>query len=224
MKVLNLLICLLVSACSLSAQLRDPPLQVDPPYWQRFHYAKPSIRLSYYGHNYFRPGLSAGLEQPIWEKRKEKEKRNGKVKVKHRFWFLAADISAWYHPNSYSAQSLRAGALWRKVRNRGGKFEAALYLGVVNRFNNGRTYTVREDGTVKTRFWDSRIYFMPTVALGFGKDHLYAKKSRPIAWHIRPTVSLWMPYNTIATPAFGLETGVSIYLKDFQPLRIFSRK
>ena len=114
--------------------------------------------------------------------------------------------------------------MWRKVRNRGGKFEAAMSLGLVNRFNIGKTYAVSEDGEVKSSFWDSRFYFMPTLSLGFGKDHLFAKKSRPFAWHLRPNVSLWMPYNTTVVPAMGLELGVSLYLDKLKDLKIFAAK
>lgn len=225
MKLTALLITFLISVSSLFSQTSDPPRQLEEHFWEKFEYAKPSVRISLMGHQFIRPGASFGIEQPIWEKRIEKiKKRKGRIKYKYRFWFLTADVSAWVHPNSYSAQSLRVGALLRKVRNRGRKFEAGLSLGIVNRFNAGRTYTVKEDGEVNTRFIDNRIYFMPTLSLGFGKDHLYGKKSRPFAWHLRPTVSAWMPYNNSIVPTYGIEAGVSLYIKDFQPLKLLRRK
>lgn len=189
-----------------------------------FSHARPSLRLSYPGHKGWQPGLSIGLEQPIKERQKIKEKKNGKIKTKYRFWFLTADAGFWQHPNSYTAPFVRAGVLWRRVGNRGTKYEAALYVGAVNRFNAGRTYSVKEDGSVKTSFWDARLYFMPTLAFGFGKDYLYARKPKSFAWHIRPNFSLWMPYNSSIVPTSGVELGVSIYLDNFHPLNLFRRK
>lgn len=209
-----ILVCLfLFLGMAMQAQKGDDP---PPPKEKRepLKYGQTATLVSYVGNLGWQPGLSVGLEVPIWEKLNEKTKRNGKVKDKYRFWCLTGNAGFWVHPHSYSAQFIRAGVLWRKVRTRGGKFEAALYLGVVNRFNAGPTYTVRDDGTVKKRFWDGSIYAMPTLMVGFGKDHLFAPKPRKFAWHIRPQMSLLAPYNTSVLPGFGLEVGVSFYVWD----------
>jgi|GEM_PF-1818074 len=207
-----ILICFfLCLSLGLSAQQGvDPPPEkkgkVDLQFGQR------AVLVSYVGNLGWQPGLSVGMEVPIWEKFKEKTKRNGKLKDKYRFWCLTGNAGFWVHPHSYSAQFVRAGVLWRKVRTRGGKVEAALFMGAVNRFNAGRTYTVREDGSVKRRFWDGSIYAMPTLMVGFGKDHLFAPKPRKFAWHIRPQFSLTAPYNTSLLPGLGLEVGMSFYI------------
>ncbi len=183
-----------------------------------------TLRISYFGNQVVYPGISVGAEQRIWRRENEKEKRNGKTKFRRRGWYAAGDLVLWSQPQSYSTQLLRGGMLWRKTWNRGFRVDAGLYAGLANRFNRGRTYNVDPSGDVSIKRWDSRFYFLPTLAFGIGKDYFYGRSFRMVTWHLRPNIGFWMPLNTSVVPLLALEAGVGIYVLERDPFKISRRK
>ena len=173
-----------------------------------------ALRISYEGQSGYLPGLTLGIEQELRRHVRKKVKRNGKLKERRRMWLGSVEAGYWLHPQRYTATHVRSGIMWRKVRTRGRKIEVGLSLGAIRRENWGRTYRVTADGDVRRTYADHRYYFMPNFELGIGRDYLYAKKPRRFSWHVRPNLSVYMPFNATFVPTMGIRWGIAVYLPD----------
>ena len=57
---------------------------------------------------------------------------------------------------------------------------------------------------------------MPNFELGFGRDYLYSR-------HVRPNLSVYMPFNATFVPTLGIRWGIAVYLPD-RTFRSFLKK
>lgn len=166
------------------------------------------VSFSYYGELIFHPGAKVSVEFPLWSKTKTKELKN-RSKTKQRSVLLIPGAGFYVHPENHTAVFANVEAGYRKISAKSGfKIEGLLGIGYHAKINAGTTFVVEDDGSISEKKVAGRSYFTTQIGLGLGQD-LFVKKQIPVAWHIRPYVVFWIPYNTTTLPSFDLEMGIT---------------
>lgn len=169
-------------------------------YGQPYERQITSLSLSYCGNNVWNPGLSAGLEIPVFDN----TVTSRKGKDLNRMRILIINAGTYIDPGSHMALFATGGIENRKVRNSGFYTSSGFYpLGLYRSFLP-TTFEVTGEGNVRQVNAPGRFYYSPELSLGIGR--LY-EMNPGTGWFARLDMILLIPYNTYAMPLFITEAG-----------------
>jgi len=166
---------------------------------------KPSLNISYIGHDYFRPGIKVGT-QFHYNKRTKERKRSKKIIRKSYFINPQIGLNVHYRNHTALILNIEFGSQ-RKYPN--GLYTAiSAGVGNLTQFNWGNTYLLQEDNSIKEKQWASRSYFLPNLNLEMGKE--INSKTEIFG---KLTAAAKVNYNTIPLlPQIFWELGVKLSL------------
>jgi hypothetical protein len=171
---------------------------------------KKPISVGYFGHYYFHPGIKIGTQYDwrSWEKRKEKKK---KTVVKNKSLFISPQVGFYTHPKNHSGLLFNADFGYQRVKEKHGFYQAySIGLGYLTQFNAGTTYVSEDDGSITTKKWASRAYFMPSLNMELGQQI-----NEKMAWYAKGTIGSKLFYNTGVSIDTFLELGMKFNLGKF---------
>lgn len=154
-----------------------------------------------------RPGAKVGVDVSWkeWE-RNRPGRREGRQQVIHSLQ-VEPSIQAWHHWGNATPIDVGTQLIYRRTAENGRQCEFLLGQGVTYAINAGMTYSFDDSGTLQGSRLAGNWMSASRVAVGVGRDRS-AAGGADLAWHARPTVTLWTPYNTGVAPIFSLEVGV----------------
>jgi hypothetical protein len=153
-----------------------------------------------------RPGIQVGVEKPLreWERTR---KGLWRTHLFHRQLVFEPGFSGWYHRNNHTPMSVDGRLRIRRTRSSGLQREFFIGQGFTYAINAGRTYWFDEDDTLQSSRLAGRAMRSSVVGFGMGMALTLADGS-DIAWHLRPTLTVWNPYNAGLAPVWTVEVGV----------------
>lgn len=153
----------------------------------------------------WRPGVKLGVEIPLVYRTRTKDRLWGE-RVIDRELYLEPAFVGWHHWGNHTPLTLQAQLGWRRVGHRGWTREVVLSQGVTYAVNAGVTYGFQGDELRGSRL-AGRTMSATSMGFGVGRD-LNKARGVGLAWHVRPTMTIWAPYNTAIAPVFTVEFGV----------------
>ncbi len=154
----------------------------------------------------WRPGLELGFDIPLTE-REFVVQRRGVERSQTRLWVVEPSFTAWHHPGNHTPLTLGAQLYRRRIRSDGWTLEGFVGQGVTYAINDGMTYEFDDSGELVGSALAGRWMSASSVGFGVGRD-LSRTRGIDLAWHLRPTMTVWAPYNTNVAPVFTVELGV----------------
>ena len=173
------------------------------------------IQISYFGENGIHPGLKIGIEYPLVNRKKERErffiKRQEKFgsKVRFRQLFLSGSIGTYFHPNNHLGLFVGTELGTRKIKDKHGNFiEFNLGVGYLRRFYTLDTFSLDANESLQQIGAAGNGSFMISIAPAFGRD-LSIKKGKALRWFIKPGLQ-FSRYNHRFLPNGFLELGLQL--------------
>jgi hypothetical protein len=155
------------------------------------------------------PGIKIGVEHELTNGVFQKQRRK-KLKTKYKELFILPSISYNNQKHTYKSIHPSIDFGYRRVGQKGFKYEVLWGTGYMKTITSGSTYEV-VDGIVKKRdVFSGRSYLTQNIAFGFGQD--LTKKCLPLSWHVRLNSSFLIPYNSFYLPQLNFEAGISFLL------------
>lgn len=173
-------------------------------YAQNDYWNKKPISISYYGHYYLHPGVKIGTQYDWrnWEKSKERKKR---TITKMKSLFISPQIGFYIHPLNHSGLVFNVDFGYQKLKYPTGWYQAySIGLASISQINSGTTYIKNDNGSISTKKFATRTYFMPSLNLEIGKEI-----NPGFAWFTKFTIASKLFYNT----GVSLDTFIEIGLK-----------
>ncbi len=154
----------------------------------------------------WRPGAKLGFEVPLAE-REIVRTRRGIERTIDRLWLVEPSFTAWHHPGNHTPLTLGAQLYARRIRAKGWTIEGFVGQGVTYAINAGTTYEFDENDELVGSALAGRWMSATSIGFGLGRD-LARSRGVDLAWHLRPTMTVWAPYNAGVAPVFTVELGV----------------
>ncbi len=154
----------------------------------------------------WRPGLKLGVELPLADGEVTRTRRDLE-RGYDRYLVLEPSFTAWHHPGNHTPLTAGAQIFARRVRSDGRTLEAFVGQGVTYAINAGTTYEFDADGELAGSALAGNWMSATSVGFGVGRD-LSRTRGVDLAWHLRPTMTVWAPYNAWIAPVFTLELGL----------------
>ena len=153
-----------------------------------------------------RPGVLVGLEFPMHEIERTKQRRRGPRTI-HREVLIEPTFSTWIHRGNHTPMTLDGRFRTRRTREDGRQRELFFGFGGTYAFNAGKTYSFSDDGTLKDSRLAGRSMWSVNYGFGYGRTFMQSDGTE-LAWHVRPTLTLWVPYNTGTGAVWSIEMGI----------------
>jgi hypothetical protein len=158
------------------------------------------LRLAYAGETFTHYGLKAGYEHVLRTFPKPDSPARGDLLV-------SLNLTVYRHPHNHVGVILAPELAYRRTGRRGGFAELAVAPAFFRYFLEGKTYEASADGGFRRVRLAGRNAFLPTVAIGFGKD-LSVRRNVPLSWYARINLMQQRPYNAGNLVRFGGEIGI----------------
>jgi hypothetical protein len=186
-------LCLLIAICftPFCANAQDSLVKVTMPAFLHasFFYDLP---LSF--------GSFTGIDFPIKSKVFISVDRAGKKEIKYRDAIVASDIGFYRYDFNNTGLYFFESIGKRYYRQRPYYFEWMITVGFLRTFYDGIVYAVDDNGNVKQLHNYGKYYAVTGGTAVFGHDFLKAKKPKPFAIDIRPSLWFQYPYNSFVLP------------------------
>ncbi|RMG27999.1 MAG: hypothetical protein D6730_06105 [Bacteroidetes bacterium] len=170
------------------------------------------LKVSYFGESVVHPGLNVGLEFPLAEKVRQKE-RKGRTRLREHRWFAGPQAGIWSHPNNQHVLFVKAEAGYRKTRPKGWLMEVSAGLGIQRSFYPNPLYRFSTQGEIEQLPLAGRWAMMGQLSLAMGRDLYKGSSQLPLSVYLKPGLLLQFPYNHAFMLTPVLELGVSYHLK-----------
>ncbi len=154
----------------------------------------------------WRPGLKLGVELPLAQGERVLTRRGVERRV-DRLLLVEPSFTAWHHWGNHTPLTAGGQLIARRVRADGWTSEAFIGQGLTYAINAGTTYEFDDDGELVGSAMAGNWMSASSVGVGLGRD-LSRSRGVDLAWHIRPTMTVWAPYNAGVAPVFTVELGV----------------
>ena len=152
------------------------------------------------------PGAKVGVEFPLVDVESVKT-RAGEDRTIGRQLVLEPALSFWVHRHNLTPITLSPQLLYRRVGHRGWTPELFVGQGVTYAINAGVTYEFDDQGELVGGALAGRWMSATQLGFGIGRD-LSVTRDLDLAWHVRPAMTVWAPYNSGVAPVFSFELGV----------------
>ncbi|RLD59964.1 MAG: hypothetical protein DRJ01_10490 [Bacteroidetes bacterium] len=170
-------------------------------------YNKITVSLSYYGNMLIKPGVKAGVEYVVNQKKCfKKNKRKSITDLIVKQLIVAGDIGFFWHPHSHIAVFNYYTLNYRIVKPSKRSINTIGLGPGVYRSVYPKTYEVDNMNNVKSVSWAGRTYFAPVVVLGTGKmiNHYWIQ-----SWHFNTNIMVLFNYNTGFVPLLSFDIGLN---------------
>ena len=157
------------------------------------------MRVSYFGVLLTHPGIKIGSEYSLLKSEKLKIK-NDKLKINTSQLFISPNLGVYYHKRNQIGFFINTEITYQKIFYCGFLWEITLGAGYLRTFLPNTTYQVDNQGHVKKVFLAGSNYFMPSFSMAVGKRFV-RKSNKHLSFFFKPTIFLYMPYNTNKYPA-----------------------
>jgi len=186
----------LLMAASLA--LAAPKKNAEPLVWNTSYVAQG-----------LRPGFKIGLDYPLAESRKVRDSRRPGKKTVRRALVVEPSVMAWHHWGNHTPITAGAQLIYRKGFGNGRHRELFVGQGATYAINAGRTYSFDDSGELQGSALAGNLMSATSVGFGLGRDLSRRKKGGPdLTWYVRPTATIWAPYNSGVAPVLTIELGV----------------
>ena len=163
---------------------------------------KLSMTISYYGNMLVKPGLKAGADFVVLQKRYIK---NNKKQLAKQL-LVSGDVGFFRHPHSHLALFNYYTANYRAIHLQTRKFNRVGIGPGIYRSVYPETYEVNDSGEVSPVSMAGRFYFAPVIILGTGK--FMAGKTIQ-SWHFNTNIMFLCNYNTGIVPLLSFDIGIA---------------
>jgi hypothetical protein len=161
---------------------------------------------SYFGEGGSHYGAKIGVEYPLWTKEKIKVKKNHKQIPKSKIVFVTGNVGCYIHRRNNVGLFVNSEIGFRKIRNKGFRYEFLFGLGYLHTFLQGDTYEVNDNGSVKKVFLAGRSSLMTSLSCGLGYDFDYYFHSH-FSLFLKPGFFVQYPFNTALAARTTIELG-----------------
>ena len=158
------------------------------------------LRLAYAGETFTHYGLKAGYEHALRTFPRPDSPAWGELLV-------SLNLTVYRHPHNHVGVIVAPELAYRRTGRRGGFAEVAVAPAFFRYFLEGKTYEANPEGGFNRVRMAGRNGFLPTVAIGFGKD-LSVRRNLPLSWYARLNFMQQRPYNAGNLVRFGGEIGI----------------
>ena len=145
-----------------------------------------------------RPGVKLGGEYVL--SRKTRKKAN-------RLLVLEPAVSSWHHWGNHTPVTAGVQLYRRKIKANRGTRELFIGQGVTYAINAGTTYEYDGSGELTGSRLAGHLMSATSIGVGLGYTPKAPRRDH-LAWHVRPTVTIWAPYNSGIAPVATIEGGV----------------
>lgn len=156
------------------------------------------------------PGISAGMEFPLYHVNIQVLKNQNIVKFYTRGKFIKASLNWYHHPDFHDNLYLTAEWLMRRTKSSGFVTEFSAGPGFSRTFLGGTTYRIDDKGNVSIVKLAGYNYALITFGGGLGYD-FYMKKHLPFSAIIRMNIISMFPYNSSIYFRPVLEIGIRYF-------------
>lgn len=154
-----------------------------------------------------RPGFKVGLDYPLLEHKVTRKRAPKGRRTVRRALVVEPALTAWHHPNNMTPVTAGGQLIYRRALGNGRHRELFVGQGATYAFNANPTYELSASG--KLEKVPLAGHWMSATSMGFGLGRDLSRAGGPdLAWHLRPTLTIWAPYSTGAAPVFTVEVGV----------------
>ena len=151
-----------------------------------------------------RPGVKLGMDIPLLRQQHRSDRRPEGRKLTQRDMSVEPAVSVWHHWGNHTPITAGAQLFYRRGKESGWQRELFVGQGITYAINAGITYSFDQSGTLQGSRLAGRWMSATQVGFGLGRD----RSDTDMAWHVRPTLMVWAPYNDTIAPVFLLEMGV----------------
>lgn len=167
---------------------------------------KLSFTISYYGNMLIKPGIKAGADYVITQKRcSEKERKKAAANSMIKQLVVSGDVGSFWHPHSHVAIFNYYTLNYRIVKPTQQKFNTIGLGPGIYRSVYPETYEVDDSGEISPVSMAGRFYFAPVLVLGTGK--FMAGKTIQ-SWHFNTNIMFLCNYNTGVVPLLSFDIGI----------------
>ena len=114
---------------------------------------------------------------------------------------------AWYHWGNHTPITLSGQLIYRRTSARGWSGEAFFGQGATYAINAGLTYSFDDRGELTSSRLAGQLMSATSAGFGIGRTRARAGGAA-LAWHLRPTLTVWAPYTSGIAPVATIEIGV----------------
>ncbi len=175
----------------------------------------PELKVSYFGNNLFRPGMSVGMAFPFSGKKKYIEKshrKNGQyILTKLHYLKIGSNFSFYHHYKDHNGFLLNTELTWHRIKNKSFSthkykhLELSVGLGYFRYQLFGTTFQQENDSFEKIN--GNGNAFMPSLSLAWGKN-IRAFKNVDMRYFIKPSVLFEIPYSSGIKINPAIEIGI----------------
>ncbi len=174
------------------------------------------LSATYFAESGYHNGAEIGVEYPLVAAIKKREllKKSGKqvIKKKYHDFLIGMELGLYNHPNNRKTLMINPTLIHRFTITRGFNTEIGLGLGYFRTFYNVPTYELVSDTEIREIKRAGRSSFNPSILFGLGYD-LSKKHKAPLAFNIRPSLILQVPYNSAFVLLPAWEFRITYFLK-----------
>lgn len=153
------------------------------------------------------PGISTGIEFPLYHVNVEVLKNQKIVRYFTKGRFITGNLNWYHHPQFHDNLYLTVEWVMRRTRFKGFISEFSAGPGFSRTFLSGTTYRVNDNGTISVIKLAGYNYALITAGGGFGYD-FSVKKNLPFSTLARMNIISMFPYNSTIYFRPVLEFGI----------------
>lgn len=146
-----------------------------------------------------RPGAKVGLEWALASSTGEG------ARATTRMLLVEPSLQGWYHWGNHTPLTASAQLIYRRTSHRGWSREAFVGQGATYAINAGLTYSFDDSGELTSSRLAGQLMSATSLGGGIGRG---IAGDADLAWHLRPTLTLWTPYTSGIAPVFTIELGI----------------
>ena len=150
-----------------------------------------------------RPGARVGLEWTLLESEKNLSRRD-EARTTTRKLLVEPALQGWYHWGNHTPLTASGQLIYRRTSHRGWSREVLVGQGATYANNAGLTYSFDDSGALTSSRLAGQLMSATSLGLGIGHDTAGAT----LAWHLRPTLTVWAPYTSGIAPVATIELGL----------------
>ena len=151
-----------------------------------------------------RPGAKVGLELALAESETSRSRR-GEERTTTRTLLIEPALQGWYHWGNHTPLTAGGQLIYRRTSHRGWSREALVGQGATYAINAGLTYSLDDSGELTSSRLAGQLMSATSLGFGIGRD---TDGAAALAWHLRPTLTIWAPYTSGIAPVFTIEIGI----------------
>ena len=176
---------------------------------------KLEYQFSYFGEFIAHPGVKLGVNYPIWQKAKSKDRQKKNyllTKTKIKQWKIGTNAAFYHQVNNHNGYLWNVELTYQTIKTKSKKpnklkyFDASFGLGYYHYELIGKTFQSTENDFEEINGNGNAL--MPTLAVAWGRNIRFMKET-DVRYYVKPTLLFEMPAGTSFHTRFALEIGLA---------------